>query len=201
MLFGGVFCRYFASGWIHIFILTSIFGFIWFPLWLWLVSDTPITHPKITEQEKNYIAEALGISPNDKDKYKSLGSLPWKSFVRSKAIIGLFITECCNLFGLFFFYTNVGKILTEVHRVPTQYAGYTLAGGFILMPIGCVGSGIIADILVRSKKMTLTNIRKLFNSIASFVPAVCMIVLCFCDESQRILGVITVLILLFSSGK
>jgi hypothetical protein len=141
-------------------------------------------------------------------------------FIRSKPIIALFITECCNLFGLFFFYTNVGKILTEIHHVPTQYAGYLLAGGFIFMPISCVGSGkrktryfdlkfystfhikgIIADRLVQGKKMTLTNVRKLFNSLASFIPAGCMIVLCFCDETRQTIGVITILIFLIASGK
>lgn len=58
--------------------------------------------------------------------------------------------------------------------------------------------GIIADHL--KNKMDLTLVRKLFNSIASFVPAICMIVLCFCDESRQILGIITILILLFTSG-
>jgi ACS family sodium-dependent inorganic phosphate cotransporter len=141
MLSGGILCRYVASGWVYIFILTSLFGFIWLPLWLWLVTDSPYSHPTISEKERNYITKSLGTSNNEKKKPIPLTSLPWKSFVRSKPIIGLFLTECCNLFGLFFFYTNVGKILTEIHRIPTQYAGYILAGGFILMPISCVGSG------------------------------------------------------------
>lgn len=59
--------------------------------------------------------------------------------------------------------------------------------------------GIIADRLVTAK-VDLTLIRKVFNSIASFVPAICMGVLCFCDESRQILGVVTILILLFTSG-
>ena len=142
MLFGGVLCRYVTSGWVYIFLLTSLFGFIWLPLWLWLVSDSPYTHPRISEKEKLYITKELGLNINDKKKHIPLAKLPWKKFVVSKPIIGLFITECCNLFGLFFFYTNVGKILTEIHRVPTQYAGYILAGGFLLMPISCVGSGM-----------------------------------------------------------
>ena len=53
----------------------------------------------------------------------------------------LIFTQLFNLFGLFFFYTNVGKLLTEIHRVPTQVAGYVLAGGFILMPIFSLSSG------------------------------------------------------------
>jgi len=61
--------------------------------------------------------------------------------------------------------------------------------------------GIIADRLVRKELMTLTNARKLFNSLTSFIPCLCMISLCFCDEKRQILGVITVLILLLSSGK
>ena len=72
---------------------------------------------------------------------KNTFRIPWMKFIRSKPVLALFITECCNLFGLFFFYTNIGKVLTEIHRVPTQYAGYVLAGGFILMPITCVISG------------------------------------------------------------
>src|SRR5690349_9493174 len=132
MLTGGILCRYVSAGWVYIFLLTAIFGFIWFPLWLWLVADSPHSHRTISEREKNYITEALGIGIHDKTKEDvSLSSLPWKKFIRSKPIIGLFITECCNLFGLFFFYTNVGKILTEIHRIPTQNAGYLLAGGFI----------------------------------------------------------------------
>jgi MFS family permease len=49
--------------------------------------------------------------------------------------------------------------------------------------------------------MTLTNVRKLFNSLASFIPSFCMIGFCFCDENRQILGVIIVLLLLLSSGK
>ena len=32
MLIGGVFCRYIVSGWIYIFLLSSLLGFIWIPL-------------------------------------------------------------------------------------------------------------------------------------------------------------------------
>jgi hypothetical protein len=49
--------------------------------------------------------------------------------------------------------------------------------------------------------MTLTNIRKLFNSLASFIAAACMIVFCFCDHTRQILGIIAVLIFLAGSGK
>ncbi len=61
--------------------------------------------------------------------------------VRSKPVIGLFCTELCSLFGLFFFLSNLGKLLTEIHRIPSQYTGYILAFGYICMLIGSVSSG------------------------------------------------------------
>jgi len=144
MLIGGLLCRYVSSGWVYIFLLTGISGFIWLPLWLWLAADSPQSHQIISERERNYICEHIGIS-SDKKKKKSTSftSLPWKKIVHSKPIIALFIAQFCTLFGLFFFYTNVGKLLTEIHRVPTQYAGYVLAGGFIMMPIISLASGKI----------------------------------------------------------
>jgi hypothetical protein len=60
--------------------------------------------------------------------------------------------------------------------------------------------GIIADNLVRVNIMTLTTARKIFNSITSFVPVLCMISLYFCDQSRKLLSIITVLIFLAASG-
>jgi hypothetical protein len=192
MLIGGLFCRYVSSGWVYIFVLTGIFGFIWLPLWLWFVSDSPQTNRRISEKERNYICEHISIGTNDKKtKTPSLLSLPWKKIIRSKPIIAMLIAQVCHMFGLSFFYSNVGKILTEIHHVSPQYAGYVLGGGFILMPISSLSSGkkfniessfifdikgIIADRLVRAKKISLTNVRKLFNSLASYISAICMII-------------------------
>ena len=145
MLLGGLLCRYVTSGWFYIFIMAGLLGFIWLPLWLWLAADSPLVHPTISEQERQYICDRIGISRDIDDQKKkrvvSFSSLPWKKIVHSKAIIGLVLSQLFNVFGLFFFYANVGKILTEIHRVPTQYAGYILAGGFILMPISSLSSG------------------------------------------------------------
>ena len=69
-----------------------------------------------------------------------------------------------------------------------------------IIKISCLG--IITAHLVRSKKMTLTNARKLSNSITSFVPAVMYdITYVIVMDSRQMLGIITVLIFLASSGK
>ncbi|CAF2453705.1 unnamed protein product [Rotaria sp. Silwood2] len=198
MLLGGISCRYLNSGWMYLFFLTSILGFVWFALWVTLTANSPSEHKTISSHERDYICNLTGHT--GKKRAMSLASIPWKNIVTSKPLIALIITHMSNLFGLFFFLTNLGKILTELHRVPPQYTGYILSFGFFLTLLTSLTSGILVDKLVRSKIMTLTNARKLFNSITSFVPVLCMISLYFCDASRRLLGIITVLIFLAASG-
>jgi ACS family sodium-dependent inorganic phosphate cotransporter-like MFS transporter 5 len=139
---GGVLCRYVHSGWIYIFFISGILGFIWLPFWMWQVSDSPENHRSISNTEREYITNIIGKhAPNKHRRPVSLGSLPWKNILRSKPVIGLFFTQLCNLFGLFFFLTNLGKILTEIHRIPSQYTGYILACGFMLTLLGSISAG------------------------------------------------------------
>lgn len=199
MLTGGILCRYLSSGWMYLFCISGILGFIWLSLWIPLTSDSPNTHRRISNHERDYICNLTGSS--GKKRSMSLGSIPWKNIFTSKPLIALFITHVANLFGLFFFLTNLGKILKELYLVPTQLTGYILALGFFLTLLTSLSSGIIADNLVRSNIMTLTTARKIFNSLTSFVPVLCMIGLYFCEQSQQFLSVIIVLVFLAASGK
>jgi len=198
MLLGGILCRYLNSGWMYLFFLTSILGFIWLILWILLTSDSPNNHRTISSHEQDYICNLTGST--GKKRSMPLSSIPWKNIFTSKPLIALFITHIANLFGLFFFLTNLGKILTELHRVPTQFTGYILAFGFFLTLLSSLSSGIIADNLVRANIVTLTTARKIFNSLTSFVPVLCMISLYFCDQSRQLLSIITVLVFLAASG-
>ena len=216
MLTGGIFCRYFYSGWLYLFAITGIFGFIWLALWIRFTANSPDVHRRISKIERDYICTNTGSA--SKRPTVSLASIPWKNIITSKPLIALFVTHNCNLFGLFFFLTNLGKVLTEIHKIPTEVTGYILSCGYILTLSSSMLSGnfdtiykqhydltffrlgIATDRIVHGNIMTLTNARKLFNSLTSFVPALCMASLYFCDESRRVLGAITVLIFLAGSG-
>ncbi|CAF1272103.1 unnamed protein product [Adineta ricciae] len=139
VLAGGLFCHYIDSGWIYIFLLSGILGFIWLPLWLWQVSDAPENHRSISNAERQYIVGIIG--ENSQRRSVSLSALPWKTIVRSKPIIALFLTETCQLVALFFFLSNLGKILREIQQIPSQYTGYILASGFVFMLVGNISAG------------------------------------------------------------
>ncbi|CAF0979024.1 unnamed protein product [Didymodactylos carnosus] len=201
MLIGGLLCRYLISGWMYLFFFSSILGFLWLILWMCLASDSPTQHPTISDDEREYICHiTLGDGNGTKKRGLLLSEIPWKNIIKSKPLLALFVTHMCNLFGLFFFLTNIGKIMVDVHRISVQYTGFIAAGGFLLTWITSLASGMCVDILVQKGIMSLTGARKLFNSITSFGPVLCMISLCFCDETRQILGVITVIMFLAFSG-
>jgi sugar phosphate permease len=139
MLVGGILCRYLYSGWMYLFFVSSLLGFIWLILWVTLTSNSPNNHKTISNHERDYICNLTGST--GKKRPMSLTSIPWKNIFTSKPLMALFTTHIANLFGLFFFLTNLGKILTELHRVPTQYVGYILACGFFLTLITSLSSG------------------------------------------------------------
>lgn len=216
MLIGGLLCRHLASGWLYLFFISSILGFTWFILWVSITANTPDQHPRISDQEKMYINRFTGNKGGK--RAVSLSSIPWKKVIRCKPLNALIVTHIANLFGLFFFLTNLGKIVNQLFLLPPQLTGYILSFGFFLTWLSSLFSGkstelrrtisvriflrlgIITDRLIRAKVLTLTTSRKIFNSLTSFIPALCMVSFCFCDSNNQVQGVITVLIFLASSG-
>lgn len=139
MLTGGIFCRYLSSGWMYLFFASSMLGFIWFTLWVLLTADSPNNHRTISDHEREYICNLTGST--GKKRNMSLSTIPWKNIVTSKPLNALMVTHIANLFGLFFFLTNLGKILKQLLGMPAQLTGYILAFGFFLTLISSLSSG------------------------------------------------------------
>ena len=56
----GLLCAYgFDGGWPSVFYVLGAFGVLWFVAWMFIASDTPEQHPRISERERNYIQKSL----------------------------------------------------------------------------------------------------------------------------------------------
>lgn len=130
MLGGGLTCRHLSSGWMYPFIFTGILGFIWLLLWISLTSDSPDNHKSITDHERDYIIHLTGAS--GKKRAMPLSSIPWKKILKSKSVNALMVTHIANLFGLFFFLTNLSKISNQLLGITPENTGYILCAGFLL---------------------------------------------------------------------
>lgn len=47
-------------GWESAFYVPAVLTIVWCGFWWYLVADAPTDHPRITEEEKKYIMDALG---------------------------------------------------------------------------------------------------------------------------------------------
>ena len=87
------------------FLIPGILGLIWFSLWMWQVSNVPETHRSISNTEREYIEHIIGKNLKNKNhRPMSLSSLPWKKMVRSKPVIGLFLTTLYVICLVSFFF-------------------------------------------------------------------------------------------------
>ena len=139
MLVGGLLCRYLASGWMYLFFISGILGFIWLALWISVTANSPDQHPSISEHEKTYINRLTGNKGGK--RAMSLSSIPWKKIIQCKPLNALILTHISNLFGLFFFLTNLGKIVHQLFLLPAQLTGYILSFGFFLTLLSSLLSG------------------------------------------------------------
>lgn len=64
----GFMCEWtaFDGGWPSIFYISGGVGVLWVPLWLYLVHDSPLSHPRISERERTHILNSLGDKTRQK---------------------------------------------------------------------------------------------------------------------------------------
>lgn len=47
-------------GWESVFYVTGLIGLLWYGFWIYLIYDSPSTHPTISDKERKYIEDSLG---------------------------------------------------------------------------------------------------------------------------------------------
>lgn len=147
-------------GWEYVFHFCSLCGVIWYTCWYILVFDSPKVHPRITEREQIYILESLGSTVQMKTDNKKR-KIPWKHILTSKALLTNAIAQFGGVWGLFTIMTQAPTFFTYIHGWDVEMSG-------ILSGIPHVGRFVFAllfsylcDHLIKSEKMTRTNVRKL----------------------------------------
>ena len=47
-------------GWESVFYVTGVVGLVWSVVWFFVVFDSPAQHPRISQEERQYIESAIG---------------------------------------------------------------------------------------------------------------------------------------------
>ncbi|KAG8180929.1 hypothetical protein JTE90_013935 [Oedothorax gibbosus] len=153
MSVSGVLCSTdFLGGWPSVFYVFGTVTVLWFVLWIILVYETPDEHPSITEGELTLF--------HDSGK------------VQTQSNVGF-------LFGMFIFLTELPTYLSTVHHFNIHAVGYLSALPYITVCFGIWIASYTADRLRQSGKLSITTIRKVFNSLGGYGPFICVIAITF----------------------
>ncbi|XP_019867704.1 sialin [Aethina tumida] len=173
-------------GWESVFYVCGVLGTAWYASWWLLVYDSPAEHPRITEDEKEYIMSNLGES-----YAKKRPPIPWKNILTNGTVIMNVIAQFGGVWGLFALMTHSPTYFKFIHGWNIRATGllsgmphmFRMLWAFIISQLG--------DYLLRTNKMSRTNVRKLATAICTMGQGVFMLGLAYsgCNYTAAIVFV------------
>ncbi|KRT84393.1 membrane transporter [Oryctes borbonicus] len=155
----------FLGGWPLAFYLFGIIGIIWFVFWMFLVYDSPSSHPRICRQEQAYILASIG--PQDEDEKTSI---PWCNMLKCLPLWAILVTQCGQSWAFYTQLTELPTYMSEILHFDIQANAVLSALPYLTSWIFGIIISIFADWLLTKGYLTLSLSYKIFNSIGKFIP-------------------------------
>ncbi|XP_051858975.1 putative inorganic phosphate cotransporter isoform X1 [Drosophila albomicans] len=150
--------------WSVTFVVFGLTGPVWFIIFFFLCTSRPDQHPCIKPEELSYLTEALG------ERSQGKSPLPWKELLLSVPLLALVISQIGHDWGYYVMITCLPKYIANVIRFSIRSNGFVTALPFLAMFICTNLAGLLADYIIKSGKMSITNERKLYTFISAFGP-------------------------------
>ncbi|XP_065341317.1 putative inorganic phosphate cotransporter [Cloeon dipterum] len=168
-----------AWGWESVFYFYGGCAFIWFIVFTLICYSRPDEHPYITEEELEYLNEKLGDTVS-----KDIPPIPWKSVATSVPLWGLVVAQIGHDWGFFTLITDLPLYMKDVLHYKVGKNGLVSSLPYVAMWSVSLSSGLLADWLLKKKYLSTTNVRKIFTTVASVLPAVGLLVASYagCNE-------------------
>ncbi|KPJ13856.1 putative transporter C38C10.2 [Papilio machaon] len=162
------------AGWASAFYVPAALTIVWCAFWWYLVADTPNEHPRISDQERKYILDALGDRVTN-----AKGLPPFKSIVTSFPFLAMTVLHYGNLWGLYFIMTVGPKFVSSVLGFELSAAGIISALPYLARLFSATIFGAVGDCILSKQLMTTTAIRKFFCLFSHILPGVLLILLVY----------------------
>ncbi|XP_046628190.1 uncharacterized protein LOC124309017 [Neodiprion virginianus] len=182
----GVMIQNSSIGWPLLFYVFGAAGVLWFFAWVLLCYNNPDVHPFITESEKNYLRKTTNCK-------KELVPTPWRHILTSVPVWALLIATIGNGISYFTMVTDLPLYMSNVLNFSVQSNGFLSALPSLLMWIVSVASSWVADWFIKTRKMSVTNVRKSFTAVAMVVPAIFIVTASYVGCNRVVVVVLFVL--------
>jgi ACS family sodium-dependent inorganic phosphate cotransporter len=157
-------CAMMLSGWLVEFVswqsafyVFGCMGFVWSFIWLWRAHDDPDTHPRISTEEKQLLAQNAQ-SPQDHK------IIPWRKIISHPAVWALLVCKFCVLWTIYIFLAWLPSYFSAVQGVSISTSGMLSAMPWIAMAVMVWIAGWLADSMI-ARGSDVTFVRKLMQTI------------------------------------
>ena len=168
-----------SLGWEAAFYIIGSITLVWGILWLLVVFDSPEQHPRISEEERQYITSELSKSLSEKPR-----PVPWRAILTSLPFWGLVITDCGNCVGIMTLGSYGSLYLKRMLGVNIKLNGFLSGLPMLARYLGGLFHAAIADYLLKERDWPVLRVRRVFNTICMCGPALTMFILAFPPSGQ-----------------
>ncbi|XP_032784846.2 sialin isoform X2 [Daphnia magna] len=164
----GFLCEYgFAGGWPSIFYLSGLLGVIWVVLAIFLVHDSPETHPRITNDELTFL-EPYCLKKQHGKKYNSI---PWKGILTSGPVHTINVSQFCLNWGFYTLISGLPIFMKEALKFDITQNGLLSSMPYAAALVVHLVAGKFFDWCRGKQLCSVTWLRKIFNTIGFLLPA------------------------------
>ncbi|ELU12188.1 hypothetical protein CAPTEDRAFT_177109 [Capitella teleta] len=154
-------------GWQACFYFYGVLGMLWFIAWWMVSSESPASHPTISQDERNYIETSLqegnSVATNNKVITNKNVKTPWKSFVTSPPVYAIIVANFCRSWSFYLLIITQPKYFKDAFHFESAKGGVIAALPHLVMTLIVPIGGQLADFLRRRNILSTTNVRKIFN--------------------------------------
>lgn len=172
------------SSWEWVYHFSGIIGIIWYLGWYFLVYDTPAKHPKITPREQQYIQKALGSSIQLSKKEAT----PWKAILTERAVWMTVVAQWGGIWGLFTLMTQAPSYFNYIHGWNIKMTGILSGIPHVMRTIFALLFSIFGDYLLKSGKLSRTQVRKMAGTVCCIVNGIFVVALAYsgCNSTAAV---------------
>nr|XP_042909068.1 sialin-like isoform X2 [Parasteatoda tepidariorum] len=143
------------NGWPSVFYLFGFLNCLMAIFWCMLVTNSPTTHPLITENELKYI-----ISNQRSDMNTQVPPLPWLKVLTSIPFIALIITQVGSEWGLYIILNDLPTFFATILHFDIEKNGILSSIPFPIKAVIAITVGFTSNLLLRKGYATVNFIRK-----------------------------------------
>ncbi|XP_017132054.1 putative inorganic phosphate cotransporter [Drosophila elegans] len=176
-----------AIGWPGISYVSAGVAFAWCLFWAIFAADNAVESRYISDAELEYIESSL---KHNEDYHKTIIPIPWKAICTSAPFLALLVARCCESWGLSTLQAQIPTYMNGVLDMDMKSNAFFSALPFLAMWLMSYVYLITADVLLAGNKLSLTALRKTFNSLAFWIPSATLIGIGFLDQDQKNLAIV-----------